>query len=302
MQDQWYNQGNAIKGPGGALTPRGVVARRWRSHDVSDSTLSPRTFSFLDPLPIQDLDREFRFTPLWPDAPLAPADAHYCDTEDDFGQIVKAWHWRVLRCPYCGGTHWHRGFDSTFRDRDPRAFLGGRKAHCKRADQNWWLNVEYRLVGVRWAAFDGTRFEPADEVADLDRHFPVVPESFEARLPHGNARIYVTRVERGVVRITDKERPFTTTRQPIPRELRAAVWQKTFGRCYLCGAMTNPFANLHIDHLHPVADGGTNEIENLWAACADCNQAKHAMSLEAFRQRRGGGLFWFEVARMGGAS
>ncbi len=33
---------------------------------------------------------------------------------------------------------------------------------------------------------------------------------------------------------------------------------------------------LEIEHLLPIADGGTDEEENLWLACRNCNGFKHA--------------------------
>jgi 5-methylcytosine-specific restriction endonuclease McrA len=33
-------------------------------------------------------------------------------------------------------------------------------------------------------------------------------------------------------------------------------------------------ARLEVDHKIPVAKGGRNEIENLWALCFECNRGK----------------------------
>ena len=46
-------------------------------------------------------------------------------------------------------------------------------------------------------------------------------------------------------------------------------------RCTYCGAPA-PEVRLHVDHIVPVAAGGTDELENLVTACADCNQGKGA--------------------------
>lgn len=87
-------------------------------------------------------------------------------------------------------------------------------------------------------------------------------------------------------------------RQKIERDIRALVWSKSGGRCWYCGTQTNPFDDFRVDHVVPVADGGTNDPANLAPACHPCNAAKGAMALEAFRTRqRGNGLFWFETMR-----
>lgn len=84
----------------------------------------------------------------------------------------------------------------------------------------------------------------------------------------------------------------------VPRALRAGVWAKTGGRCWYCGDETNPYIDFRVDHLKAVARGGSNDDENLVPACHPCNASKAAMSLEQFRAKRGGGLFWFEERGM----
>lgn len=63
-------------------------------------------------------------------------------------------------------------------------------------------------------------------------------------------------------------------RQPIPRKLRHQVFQRDGYRCRECGA-TNKQTRLHVDHIKPVAKGGTNDLSNLQTLCEDCNQAKY---------------------------
>lgn len=55
--------------------------------------------------------------------------------------------------------------------------------------------------------------------------------------------------------------------------------------CTYCGTKLNYLGStptaprMHIDHIHPVALGGTNEAENLAPACPSCNCSKGAKSL-----------------------
>lgn len=62
-------------------------------------------------------------------------------------------------------------------------------------------------------------------------------------------------------------------RQPIPRKLRHEVFKRDGYRCRECGA-TNKQTRLHIDHIIPVAKGGTNDLSNLQTLCEECNVAK----------------------------
>lgn len=64
-------------------------------------------------------------------------------------------------------------------------------------------------------------------------------------------------------------------RQAISPKLRFEVLKQARFRCQYCGAsQADPDVVLHIDHLKPVAEGGTNDLLNLVAACAVCNLGK----------------------------
>ena len=63
-------------------------------------------------------------------------------------------------------------------------------------------------------------------------------------------------------------------RQSIPRKLRHQVFQRDNYRCRECGA-TNKQTRLHVDHIVPVAKGGTNDLSNLQTLCEACNRAKY---------------------------
>jgi len=63
-------------------------------------------------------------------------------------------------------------------------------------------------------------------------------------------------------------------RQPIPRRLRHEVFKRDGYRCRECGASKDEIS-LEIDHILPVAKGGTNDIDNLQTLCRECNRMKH---------------------------
>ncbi len=72
-------------------------------------------------------------------------------------------------------------------------------------------------------------------------------------------------------------------RKPIPREMRAAIWEMTNGRCFYCGRWTNPYETLEIDHIRPKSRGGTDDIDNLVPSCTTCNKSKGDQLLEEWR-------------------
>lgn len=62
-------------------------------------------------------------------------------------------------------------------------------------------------------------------------------------------------------------------RVPISKKLRFEVFKRDHFTCQYCGRMA-PDVVLEVDHVHPVADGGTNDIMNLITSCHDCNSGK----------------------------
>jgi 5-methylcytosine-specific restriction endonuclease McrA len=61
-------------------------------------------------------------------------------------------------------------------------------------------------------------------------------------------------------------------REPIPREVRRAVFERDEGKCTECGSTFD----LQYDHVIPVALGGATTVDNLQLLCAVCNREKSA--------------------------
>ena len=73
-----------------------------------------------------------------------------------------------------------------------------------------------------------------------------------------------------------------SSREPITKEVREQVHQKTDGHCAYCGDELKK--GWHVDHVIPVAAGGPDDIMNFLPACAKCNNYKTSMSLKQFRR------------------
>lgn len=73
--------------------------------------------------------------------------------------------------------------------------------------------------------------------------------------------------------------PAKPVRKPIRKRVRFEVLHRADYTCQACGAKAADGAELHIDHIHPVSKGGTNDPANLQALCRDCNLGKGARVL-----------------------
>jgi hypothetical protein len=67
--------------------------------------------------------------------------------------------------------------------------------------------------------------------------------------------------------------PKPTTRISFPQTVRLRILARCGFTCQHCGASLFEIEP-HIDHIVPLAKGGTNEETNLQALCAPCNLAK----------------------------
>jgi 5-methylcytosine-specific restriction endonuclease McrA len=64
-----------------------------------------------------------------------------------------------------------------------------------------------------------------------------------------------------------------------------ALFQRQRGKCAYCGvSIRNGY---HIDHVIPLARGGSNWIANIALACAKCNLTKSATDPIEFARRNG---------------
>ena len=69
-------------------------------------------------------------------------------------------------------------------------------------------------------------------------------------------------------------------RKGLSKRIRFEVFKRDEFTCQYCGAHP-PGVLLHVDHIVAVADGGSDEFDNLIAACEPCNLGKGARGLGA---------------------
>jgi 5-methylcytosine-specific restriction endonuclease McrA len=68
------------------------------------------------------------------------------------------------------------------------------------------------------------------------------------------------------------------TRKVIAKKIRFNIFKRDGFQCQYCGSVP-PTVILEIDHINPVSNGGTNDIDNLITACFDCNRGKSSVLL-----------------------
>ena len=72
---------------------------------------------------------------------------------------------------------------------------------------------------------------------------------------------------------THAPRPFrVSVKEPIPRRISKAVFERDAYRCCECGT----WLNLTVDHILPESKGGTLALSNLRTLCQSCNSKKGA--------------------------
>lgn len=72
-------------------------------------------------------------------------------------------------------------------------------------------------------------------------------------------------------------------RKSITEANRALVYAKCNGHCAYCGKPLS-YKDMTIEHIRPLAKGGSNSLTNLLPACNLCNSTKGTLSLKEYRK------------------
>jgi len=73
----------------------------------------------------------------------------------------------------------------------------------------------------------------------------------------------------------------------FPKGAKEVLYKRQWGKCIYCGMSLPSYHHGHLDHIVPVADGGSDEVSNLQLTCMPCNGYKSSMSHAEFRRTYG---------------
>ncbi|BDM70563.1 hypothetical protein HEK616_40500 [Streptomyces nigrescens] len=77
------------------------------------------------------------------------------------------------------------------------------------------------------------------------------------------------------ISLRPSQSPHTPSRQDVLK-----LWEEwDWFACTYCDAAFNETVVCELDHVHPLANGGVDEMWNLAPACATCNRAKGAQEV-----------------------
>lgn len=85
-----------------------------------------------------------------------------------------------------------------------------------------------------------------------------------------------------LVEIERKNRIPRAARAPqVPPKRRWEILQRDRFRCCICGRNAkDDNVKLEVDHKVSISHGGTNDSDNLWTLCFDCNRGKTEYDIE----------------------
>lgn len=73
-------------------------------------------------------------------------------------------------------------------------------------------------------------------------------------------------------------------RKPVSKARRKEIYEKYDGHCAYCGCPIT-YQEMQVDHVVPLANGGTNDLQNLNPSCPACNTFKGDKTIKSFRRR-----------------
>ena len=65
-----------------------------------------------------------------------------------------------------------------------------------------------------------------------------------------------------------------SSRRSISKETKVRIFARDNYCCKYCGRSRDDGVKLTVDHILPISKGGTDDLDNLWSLCQECNEGK----------------------------
>lgn len=126
---------------------------------------------------------------------------------------------------------------------------------------------------------DDTKYSvPIDEL-DLMIQYGELSNELKIKAYHAGAMWSISNELSRIADVLSNDKPVNTfyrkTRNKITSSLRKEVFKRDNYTCVECNASVNDDGvRIHVDHITPISEGGTDDLENLQTLCDKCNFAK----------------------------
>ena len=131
------------------------------------------------------------------------------------------------------------------------------------SDREWYALNRERILAAKAAYRDEHRQQSCD-----------ASSRWRERHPEDASRYYTEHREQSLARVRNRRARLGGSGGIHTAADVRAQYDRQHGRCYWCGVKVG--TRYHVDHVWPVAKGGSNGPENLVIACPDCNRSKGA--------------------------
>lgn len=168
------------------------------------------------------------------------------------------------QCRMCGEV---KPLDDYAIRRDAR---DGRRSECKKCLVKRTSGRDRSAYNRRWRGANRERLRA------YDRERPERPPEYFRDYRAANRKAVLANEQRYRAANREKEIARRHARRDMPLDDDARAFIRILLRdpCSYCGGSSGT-----IDHIVPVADGGTNDCWNLTSACLSCNSRKRTRSL-----------------------
>lgn len=193
----------------------------------------------------------------------------------------------ALACPHCGsGNLHHYGFTDYDRDEDGNTV---EIVDCGSVyfDETGERHSVFSRLGCA-ASLSGSALQVFSELSSYRnpsaRRHGIVIKFWCENCP--NISLLCIDQHKGysflgwrVVKAFPKKNLEKKKRKTIKPKARFNILERDNYTCQACGATPQDGANLEIDHIKPIAKGGTDDPLNLQVLCRECNAGKGARQL-----------------------